>query len=246
MIGLKEKGFIKGDKNEITKLLLISEDCNGFIDSILDKIYELDLTKEEEKKLDIEIYREKSDNSWIKVKFAFGPDNTITFSRHDSEYNGKIYRTHHKLTCEGQLFEDNLISLISGTNVIGNQALMSYEESSEILNFNQGIEKKINIREGKNKITHYSKLGFTKKYVYKPECKCYHIECLERGTYKEKLVDDKITYFGLDGKPLKQPELIATNLDSFDDAYTSFNDKLNKCRELIDAKLKEITDKKTR
>ena len=83
MIKLEEKDFITGGRDESLKALLISEDCNGFIDSVLDQIYGLDLTPEEEKELGIKVHREKYDNSWKRVEFTFGPGNTVLFSRRD-------------------------------------------------------------------------------------------------------------------------------------------------------------------
>ena len=45
---------------------------------------------------------------------------------------------------------------------------------------------------------------------------------------------------------MTQPEVIATTFDSFDSAYASFRKKLNGCREFIESRLKEITDRKTK
>ena len=243
---LEEKDFIIGGKTESLEALLISEDCNGFIDSVLDQIYELDLTPEEEKELGIEVHRERYDNSWKRVKFTFAPGDTVLFSRWVSESRGQVYRTSHELTCNGQLDSDRMISILTGFGIVGSHTLFSYNESCEILTFDEGTEKKIRIIDGEDQLTQYAKLGFTKKTVFKPEYGWYSQEYLDRDSYKEEYVDGKRKYIGLDDEPLTQPELITTSFDSFDTAYTSFKNKLMRCREIIDSRLKEITDKKTK
>jgi hypothetical protein len=243
MVKLEEKDFILGNEIEGIKALLISEDCNGFIDSVLDQIYELNLTKEQEQELGIKTHREKYDDSWKSVEFSFGPGNTVLFSRRDSKNGNEIYRKSHELTCHGQLVEDKMISALSGFGIIGSHTLFSYDERYEKLNFDEGTEKEIKIRDGEGQLTQYSKLGITKKPVYKPQYICYSAEYLENDSYKEVYENGKTEYFDLEGKPMTQQRIIATSFDSFDNAYNSFTTKLNMCREIIDARIEEIKQK---
>lgn len=243
MVKLEEKDFIIGNSGDGVQALLISEDCNGFIDSVLDQIYGLELTKEKEQELGIKVHREEYDDSWKRVEFNFGPGNTVLFSRRDSKHGKEIYRTSHELTCHGQLAEDKMISALSGFGIIGSHTLFSYNERYEKLNFDKGIEKEIMIRDGEGQLTQYSKLGITKRPVYKPEYICYSAEYLKRDTYKEVYENGKTEYYDLEGNPMTQQKIIATSFDSFDNAYKSFMTKLNMCKEIMDSRLKEITQK---
>lgn len=244
MVELEEKDFIKGGKTESLDALLISEDCNGFIDSVLDQIYGLNLTPEQQKELGVEVYKEKYDDSWKRVVFAFEPGNEIIFSRYERKCGNEISKTTHGLTCHGQLDSDRVISILTGFGFVGSHTLFSYDENCEVLYFNQGIEKEIIIKDGEEKLTQYAKLGFTKRPVFSERFGQYSHEYLDRDSYKEEYVNGKSKYFDLDGKPLTQPEVVATTFSSFDLAYASFNEKLMRCRQLIDLRLKEITDRK--
>ena len=197
----------------------------------------------------IDVHKEKYDDSWKRVKFIFGPGNEIAFSRNVRKYRGEITRISHELTCNGQLGGDQMISILSSFVIIGSHRLFSYQESSEVLNFNQGNETFIKIDDETN-MTQYSKLGITKKPIFDTRFGEYSYEYLDRDSYKEEYhsVNGKghSSYFDKEGNILTQPEVIATTFSSFDSAYASFNEKLKGCRELIDSRLKEITDKKTK
>ena len=249
MAKLEEKDFIKGEKSDISGALLIREDCNGFIDSVLDQIYELDLTPEQQKELFIEVHKEKYDDSWKRVKFVFGPGNEIIFSRNVRKYRGEVTKTTHELTCNGQLGGDQMISILSGFGIIGSHRLFSYQESSEELSFNQRNELTIMLDDEANR-TQYSRFGITKRPVFTSVSGEYTFKYLDRDSYKEEYhsVNGKgqSVYFDSEGNVLTQPEVIATTFGSFDSAYASFNEKLMGCRQLIDSRLKEITDKKTK
>lgn len=249
MIELEEKDFITGNNTDSRGALMAREDCNAYIDSVLDQIYGLDLTKEEEMQLGIEVHREKYDDFWKMVKIVFSPGNFVIISRRDCDYRGKIYKTEHELTYNGQLEGDRMISILSGFGIVGSHRLFSYQESIEDLNFGEGNEILIKIDDEEN-LTQYSKLGITKKPKFDTKFGKYSFEYLKRDTYKREYQnvdgDYQTVYFDLEGNPLTQPELIATTYGSFDDAYTSFKNKFMMCRELIDSRLKEITDKKTK
>lgn len=246
MVKLEEKDFIVGNNNDSREALLIREDCNSYIDSILDQIYELDLTPDEKKELGIEIQKEKVlSDSYGRVKFVFGPGNEVVFSRRIKAYGKDVYKTEYELICNGQLAADKNVSVLSGFSIIASRRLFSYRTISEKLNFDQGNEISIEIDDGERNRTQYSKLGFTKKPIF-TEYGRYSFEYLKDGTYKEdfRLYEAgkrEIVYLDLEGNPLIQPEIIATSFDSFNDAYNSFNSKFMMCRELIDSRLKEIS-----
>lgn len=241
---LEEKDFIKGDKEEFCEALLISEDCNAYIDSVLDKIYELDLTSQEEKDLGIEIH---GDNSWKRVKLILGPGSVVIFSRQESKFVDRIYKTSHELTCRGQLDTDKKLGIMTGFGVVTSHDLFSYRETWEKLNFDLGEEKSIRIGDEVN-LTEYGKLGLTKKPVFNSDYGFYTQEYLDYDSFKEehRNIDGKYqnVYFDLEGKPLTQSEFVATSYDSFDEAFTSFEDKYKLCRELVDSRLQEIINKK--
>ena len=243
---LEEKDFITGSKTESTEALLISEECNSFIDSVLEKIYALELTPEEEKELGIKVYRERYDNSWKRVEITLSPGNRILFSRWESKSKGEIYETSHELTCHGQLESDRLISILSNFAIIGSHTIFSYNEKCGTSSFNRGTEKTIRIIDGEDHLTQYARLGITKKPIFDTRFGQYSYEYLEPTSYKEEYTNGKTKYTDLEGNPLTQPVIITTNFNSFNNAYASFRTKLMRCREIIDSKLKEITDKKTK
>ena len=249
MAKLEEKDFIKGEKSDSCGAFLIRENCNSFIDSVLDQIYELDLTSEQQKELYIEVHKEENDDSWKRVKFIFGLGNEIIFSRYDRKYEGEITKTSYELTCNGQLAGDQMISILSGFGIIGSHRLFSYQEESEDLSFNQGNEIVIILNDEENR-TQYSRYGVTKRPVFTTTSSRYTFKYLDRNSYKEEYRcvngKDQSTYFDLEGNILTQPEVIATTFSSFDSAYDSFNEKLMGCRQLIESRLKEITDRKTK
>ena len=244
MIKLEEKDFIKGNKEDICEVLVIGEDIDEYIDSVIDKIYALDLTKAEEAQLGIDVHREKYDDSWNRVRISFGPGNEVEFSRRISTYKDKVCRVSHELTCHGQLDEDKMVSFITGFGFVGSHTLFSYSESTEDLAFDQGIEKNIRINDESN-LTQYTKFGLTKKPVYIPMYGAFSYERIDRDLYKESLDENyKSVYTDLEGNKLKQEELIATSYDSFERAFTDFTDKYRYCRDKVDVRLKDIISKK--
>ena len=243
---LEEKDFIRGDKTNASDVLLISEDCNEYIDSVIDQIYALNLTIEDEKQYGIEIHRQKYDDGWKTVKFYFGAGNTIYFSKNDSKYRNETYRTIRELTYNGQYFDADVMGLLSSFGLVASQTIFSYRDDWEDLNFNEGIEKKTDIIDGKN-LTQYQKLGIRKTPKFSQKFGRYSYRYLDRDSYKTEYSKDgnyDTLYFDLEGKPLEQEELIATSFDTFDNSFNSFNNKLNSCRELVDNKIQEIISKK--
>lgn len=250
MVKYEEKDFIKGDRNDICDALLISEECNSYIDSVLEKIYELNLTPEEEKELGLKIQRDKYDDSWKRVVFSFEPGNEVALSRWKRLYtDGELTYLSHEITCNGQLDTDRLISALSGFGIIGSHTLFSYSDEFRVSSFNEGDETKIKISDQDGKLTQYIKTGVKQKIEIEDTYGTgYHTTYLDSDACKRenRMVDGKYQsfYYDLDGNPLTQPELVATTFDSFNDAYASFTDKFRRCRDILDNRIEEIIEKK--
>ncbi len=252
MVKYEEKDFIKGDNNDICDALLISEECSSYIDSVLERIYELGLTPEEEKELGLKIQRDKYDDSWKRVVFSFGPGNEVTFSRWKRLWTGETL-THltHEITCKGQLDTDRLISALSGFGIIGSHTLFSYSDEFTANSFNEGDETKIRISDRDGELTQYIKTGVKQKIEIDDRYGTgYHTTYISSDSCKResRMVDGKYQsfYYDLDGNPLTRPELVATTFDSFNDAYASFTEKFRRCRDIIDARVEEIASKKSK
>lgn len=242
---LTEEEFTKGNDQEKGRALLISEDLDNFIDEILDKVYGMNLTPEEEK--EIGIYINRTDYSLKEVKFIFAPGNDATFSRRERENGGKVSKTSHELTFHEQSRNDQILSFLSSFAIIGSRIAFSYNESREILNFNEGEEVEIKLRDGEDNLTQYSKLGFTKKAVFKPQYGLYSFEYLDRDSYIDKY--DKESghkYTDKNGQPLTQQELIATSFDSVVLALDSFEDKFSMFRNQFELYLEQIESMKSK
>ena len=247
MTKLEEKDFIKGNSEEIADALLIGEDVNSYIDSVIDKIYELDLTKEDEATLGIVVHREKSDDSWKKVIFQFGPGNDIEIQKRTRKDGNGIYRESHNISYRGQNASERAISAMTGFGFVGSHYLFTYDESMEHLYFDQGTERSIRISD-EGGVTHYTKLGVTKKHEYTSVYPSYTYKYLDRDSYKEvrDYSTGKRTYVDLEGKELTQPELVATSYPSFENAFNSFNELFDECRNLVDARVEEIIARKSK
>ena len=248
MTKLEEKDFIHGDKEQMCEALVMSEDVNAYIDSVIDQIYALDLSKEDEAKLNIVIHRETLDpESWKKVIFKLAPGCDIEISRRISKDGTQIRRSSHKLDFRGQSASERALSAMTGFGLIGSHYLLTYDESMENLCFDQGTEKSIRISD-EGGVTHYTKLGVTKRPEYTSVYPSYTYKYLDSDSYKEvrDYSTGKRTYTDLDGNVLTQPELIATSHPSFDSAFTSFDEIFKSCRSLVDAKVEEITASKAK
>lgn len=248
---LKEEDFKIGETVERNKLLLVSEECNEFIDSVLDKISNLGLTNEELKEIGIEMNDENSySGSWKRAKFVLGCGNTLYFSRRISYSNHKVCSTEYELTQHGQNDADAAITFMSRGMVVGSHRLFSYNDRCEKQCFDRGITKDTKIYDVDNKLTQYSKSALATKLVFNSDFENYSYEYLNGDSYNEefKEVDGnyKRVYTDLEGNLLTQPELIATSFDSFDEAYATFNDRLVTCRNIIDRLVEELGKNKTR
>ena len=250
MVELKEKDFIIGNEEDCAEAMVTGEDVNAYIDSVLEQIYALDLTKEEEEQLGLKIHRDKYDDTWKRVEFSFGPGNRVLFSsRLRDKKDGKVVSADHELTCHGQLESDRKLSILTGFGLVGSHRLFSYDDDYRPLYFDRGKERKMMIRDAEDKLTQFTQLGIAQSIEYQPQYSTFGINYLDRSTYKEgreyKDGTYRSVYTDLEGNPLKPSMHIATSFPSFDEAFATFTSKFEKCRELIDARIQEIKAQKT-
>ena len=235
MIKLEEKDFIKGNKDNRCDALLLNEDCKEYIDSVLDKVYSLNLTKEEEKKLGLEVYRDNFNDSWRKVKFILESGDTVLFSNYIGRgRDGSMLHTSGEITYYG-LFnpkEDE------------SHMLYSYNEDYSAFPINQGYERNIIFSDENDCLTQYNASGIKQEIVFKPFSGTFGSKFIDTNTYhvEYKNIDGKyqIIYVDLEGNELKRSEQVVTTYNSFDEAFDKFNNKFASFRKIIDARIEEL------
>ena len=247
----KEENFKKGTSEDIKNILQIQEKCNDYISNIIDRVIELDLTQEEKEKAGINIsgrkeYHRTDEDS---VNFVFAPGNTITFKRCKLLHGDEPYYVEYELECKGQLPSDAKIRAISHYGIVGSHTLFSYNESCEILTFDEVTEKKIRIIDGEDQLTQYAKGLLVQEPVFENHRYTFKYKDRDSYEYKTKFSSDgKVNrvYTDLEGKPLVQPEIIVTSFESFDESYTAFESKYDALMEIIDERLNELSNSKSK
>lgn len=229
MITRTENNFIKGSQQDIKDFLVISEDCRGYIDSIIERVRELGLTIDEQCKFDVFA----SDISFENVTFYLPTGERIVLRKNYIDFQG------------GKWYYD-----LKYTQERSSNLQLGYDEKIENIGHNNEIEKIIDIEDGKE-LTQYQKQESIKKIVFDTEHGKYDYKYIGLDCYRKYDIavgeGEPLVYTNLDGTPLTQPELIATTFGSFDMAYASFYEKFNKIRNLIDERIKEISKiKKTK
>ena len=122
MIKRTKENFTQGSQSDINRFLVISEDCRGYIESVIERIHELGLTNDEQ--CDFDVFA--SDIQYEIVSFYFSTGGSITFKKNHIDFQGGKYYydleyTQHNL----QLCYHEIIEFLGHNNEIEATAVTS-------------------------------------------------------------------------------------------------------------------------